>query len=265
MHVTAESSSDPVAVNCHPCGNYLHTRSLCPHKLILAVITSWSRKARRLVGMFIFAVKTLASNQLMNGQGLEIVLSTLLLIYYYMYGRQPKVILTNVLRTKLGRKYTQAQLKTGANFSDAGKLRSDQPPSSSVASVTIWQILNPTLQSLFLSKRQPKVILTNVLRTKIGRKYIDSHVIIDADLSDADKLLSGQLPSSSVASLQTCQILSSSHESTFLSERYVTHSLLSRNFCFKSFLIAGTYLVDSISSFKSKIKIKNIASFLPHS
>ncbi|XP_074011291.1 sentrin-specific protease 7 isoform X1 [Numenius arquata] len=66
---------------------------------------------------------------------------------------------------------------------------------------------------------QPKVILTNVLRTKIGRKYIDSHVIIDADLSDADKLLSGQLPSSSVASLQTCQILSSSHESTFLSER----------------------------------------------
>ncbi|NXN69868.1 SENP7 protease, partial [Himantopus himantopus] len=132
---------------------------------------------------------------------------------------QPKVILTNVLRTKIGRKYAQAQLKTGANFSDAGKLQSDQPPSSSAASLTIWQILNPTLQSLFLSKRQPKVILTNVLRTKIGRKYIDSHVIIDADLSDADKLQSGQLSSSSVASLQTCQILSSPHESSFLSER----------------------------------------------
>ncbi|NWW44757.1 SENP7 protease, partial [Pedionomus torquatus] len=132
---------------------------------------------------------------------------------------QPKVILTNVLRTKIGRKYTQAQLKTGANFSDAGKLQSDQPPSPSAASLMIWQILNPTLQSLILSKRQPKVILTNVLRTKIGRKYIDSHVIIDADLSDADKLQSGQLPSSSVASLQTCQILSSPHESTFLSER----------------------------------------------
>ncbi|NXJ61488.1 SENP7 protease, partial [Rostratula benghalensis] len=132
---------------------------------------------------------------------------------------QPKVILTNVLRTKIGRKYTQAQLKTGANFSDAGKVQSDQPPSSSAASLMIWQILNPTLQSLFLSKRQPKVILTNVLRTKIGRKYIDSHVIIDADLSDADKLQSGQLSSSSVASLQTCQILSSPHESTFLSER----------------------------------------------
>ncbi|KAM9628105.1 sentrin-specific protease 7 isoform 9-T10 [Morphnus guianensis] len=66
---------------------------------------------------------------------------------------------------------------------------------------------------------QPKVILTNVLRTKIGRKYIDSHVIIDANLSDADKLQSGQLPSSSIASLQTCQILSSPHESSFLSKR----------------------------------------------
>ncbi|KAM6439086.1 sentrin-specific protease 7 [Rhynochetos jubatus] len=132
---------------------------------------------------------------------------------------QPKVILTNVLRTKIGRKYTQVQPRTGANFSDAGKLLSDQPPSSSAASLKIWQILNPTLQTLFLSKRQPKVILTNVLRTKIGRKYIDSHVIIDANLSDADKLQSGQLPSSSVASLQTCQMLSSPHESSFLSER----------------------------------------------
>ncbi|XP_025968204.2 sentrin-specific protease 7 isoform X2 [Dromaius novaehollandiae] len=132
---------------------------------------------------------------------------------------QPKVILTNVLRTKIGRKYTQAQPKTDANFSDADKLQSDQLPSSSVASLKIWQILNPTLQSLFLSKRQPKVILTNVLRTKIGRKYINSHVIIDANLSDADKLQSGQPPSSSVASLQTCQILSPPHESSFLSKR----------------------------------------------
>ncbi|NXY31807.1 SENP7 protease, partial [Pomatorhinus ruficollis] len=132
---------------------------------------------------------------------------------------QPKVILTNVLRTKIGRKYTQAQPKTGVNFSDAGKLQSDQAPSSSAASVKIWQILNPTLQSLFLSKRQPKVILTNVLSTKIGRKYIDSHIIIDANLPAADKLQSGQLPSSAVASTQTCQILSSPHESSFLSER----------------------------------------------
>ncbi|NXY23970.1 SENP7 protease, partial [Atrichornis clamosus] len=132
---------------------------------------------------------------------------------------QPKVILTNVLRTKIGRKYTQVQPKTGVNFSDAGKLQSDQASSSSAASLKIWQILNPTLQSLFLSERQPKVILTNVLSTKVGRKYIDSHVIIDANLPAADKLQSGQLPSSAVASLQTCQILSSPHESSFLSER----------------------------------------------
>ncbi|NWX89454.1 SENP7 protease, partial [Nothoprocta pentlandii] len=66
---------------------------------------------------------------------------------------QPKVILTNVLRTKIGRKYAQVQPKTDANFSDADKLQSNQLPSSSVASLKIWQILNPTLQSLFLSKR----------------------------------------------------------------------------------------------------------------
>ncbi|XP_035170912.1 sentrin-specific protease 7 isoform X5 [Oxyura jamaicensis] len=66
---------------------------------------------------------------------------------------------------------------------------------------------------------QPQVILTNVLRTRIGRKYIDSHVIIDADLSDADKLQSGQLASTSVTNVQTCQILSFPRESSFLSER----------------------------------------------
>ncbi|NWV34307.1 SENP7 protease, partial [Grantiella picta] len=132
---------------------------------------------------------------------------------------QPKVILTNVLRMKIGRKYTQAQPKTGVNFSDAGRLQSHQAPSSSAASIKTWQILNPTLQSLFLSKRQPKVILTNVLSTKIGRKYIDSHLIKDANLPAADKLQSGQLPSSAAASLQTCQILSSPHESSFLSKR----------------------------------------------
>ncbi|NXL85358.1 SENP7 protease, partial [Alectura lathami] len=132
---------------------------------------------------------------------------------------QPKVILTNVLRTKIGRKYTQVQPKTDANFSDTGKLQSNPPPSSSVASLKIWQILNPTLQSLLLSKRQPQVILTNVLRTRIGRKYVDSDVIIDSNLSDAEKLQSGQLTSSSVASVPTCQILRSPHESSCLSER----------------------------------------------
>ncbi|KAL2311478.1 hypothetical protein Nmel_003195 [Mimus melanotis] len=66
---------------------------------------------------------------------------------------------------------------------------------------------------------QPKVVLTNILSTKIGRRYIDCHAITDANLPAADKLQSGQLPSSAVASLQTCQILSSPHENSFLSER----------------------------------------------
>ncbi|XP_008161045.2 sentrin-specific protease 7 isoform X4 [Chrysemys picta bellii] len=66
---------------------------------------------------------------------------------------------------------------------------------------------------------QPKVILKNVLRMKIGRKYIKRQLITDANLSDADKLLSGQPPSSSVANLQTCHILSPPHQSPFISKR----------------------------------------------
>ncbi|XP_026514786.1 sentrin-specific protease 7 isoform X2 [Terrapene carolina triunguis] len=132
---------------------------------------------------------------------------------------QPKVMLTNVLRTEIGRKYTQSQLITDANLSDVDKLQSDRPPSSSVASLELLQILNPPLQSLFISKRQPKVILKNVLRMKIGRKYIKRPLITDANLSDADKLLSGQPPSSSVANLQTCHILSPPHQSPFISKR----------------------------------------------
>ncbi|XP_026514788.1 sentrin-specific protease 7 isoform X4 [Terrapene carolina triunguis] len=66
---------------------------------------------------------------------------------------QPKVMLTNVLRTEIGRKYTQSQLITDANLSDVDKLQSDRPPSSSVASLELLQILNPPLQSLFISKR----------------------------------------------------------------------------------------------------------------
>ncbi|XP_038230165.1 sentrin-specific protease 7 isoform X3 [Dermochelys coriacea] len=136
---------------------------------------------------------------------------------------QPKVMLTNVLRTEIGRKYTQSHLITDANLSDVDKLQSDRPPSSSVASLEILQILNPSLQSLFISKRQPKVILKNVLRMKIGRKYIKRQLITDANLSDPDKLLSGQPPSSSVANLQTCHILSPPHQSPFISERNEWH------------------------------------------
>ncbi|XP_006130775.2 sentrin-specific protease 7 isoform X1 [Pelodiscus sinensis] len=135
---------------------------------------------------------------------------------------QPKVMLTNILRTEIGRKYTQSLLKTDANLSAVDKLQTDRPTSSSVASLEILQILSPPLQSLFISKRQPKVILKNVLRTKIGRKYIKKQLITDANLSDADKLLSGQ-PTSSIANLQTCHILSPPHQSPFISKRYEWH------------------------------------------
>lgn len=37
-----------------------------------AVITSWSSKARRLVGMFMFAVKIWTSNQSVKGHGLKV-------------------------------------------------------------------------------------------------------------------------------------------------------------------------------------------------
>uniref|UniRef100_A0A8C3FBC8 Sentrin-specific protease 7 n=1 Tax=Chrysemys picta bellii TaxID=8478 RepID=A0A8C3FBC8_CHRPI len=155
--------------------------------------------------------------------------STIFIMSYCLYGRQPKVMLTNVLRTEIGRKYTQSQLKTDANLSDVDKLQSDRPPSSSVASLEILQILNPPLQSLFISKRQPKVILKNVLRMKIGRKYIKRQLITDANLSDADKLLSGQPPSSSVANLQTCHILSPPHQSPLISKRYISAEPLEDN------------------------------------
>uniref|UniRef100_A0A8C0GAZ6 SUMO specific peptidase 7 n=1 Tax=Chelonoidis abingdonii TaxID=106734 RepID=A0A8C0GAZ6_CHEAB len=155
--------------------------------------------------------------------------STIFIMSYCLYGRQPTVMLTNVLRTEIGRKYTQSQLITDANLSDVDKLQSDRPPSSSVASLEILQILNPPLQNLFISKRQPKVILKNVLRMKIGRKYIKRQLITDANLSDADKLLSGQPPSSSVANLQTCHILSPAHQSPFISKRYVSAEPLEDN------------------------------------
>ncbi|KAL7983464.1 hypothetical protein Chor_000340 [Crotalus horridus] len=70
-----------------------------------------------------------------------------------MYGRQPKVILTNVLKTELGRKYIKTQFITDANLSHAIKLQSNQQTSSSVDTLEIWHILNPLHQSPFLSER----------------------------------------------------------------------------------------------------------------
>ncbi|XP_060626686.2 sentrin-specific protease 7 isoform X2 [Anolis sagrei] len=134
------------------------------------------------------------------------------------YG-QPKVILTNVLKTEVGRKYTETQLITDANLSHGAKLQSDQQTPSSVDTVEIWQIFSPLHESLFISKRQPKVMLTNVLRTKTGRKYMQKDLLTDANLSDANKLQSGEQASSSIASLGSCKKISS-QQRCILSKRY---------------------------------------------
>ncbi|XP_048349299.1 sentrin-specific protease 7 isoform X2 [Sphaerodactylus townsendi] len=132
---------------------------------------------------------------------------------------QPKVMLTNVLKTEVGRKYIKTHPITDANLSHVVKLQSTQQTSSSADSIEIWQILSSPHQSLFISKRQPKVTLTNVLRTRTGRKYVQTHLLADANLSDASNLQSDEEPSSSVASLESCQKISS-QQSCILSKRY---------------------------------------------
>ncbi|XP_044297531.1 sentrin-specific protease 7 isoform X3 [Varanus komodoensis] len=130
---------------------------------------------------------------------------------------QPKVILTNVLKTEIGRKYIKTQLITDDKLTHVVKLQSNQQPSSSVDTVEIWQILNPLHQSLFISKRQPKVILTNILRTKTGRKQ--EHLLTDANLSDTSMLQSDEQPTSSFASLESCS-KKSSQQCRILPKRY---------------------------------------------
>uniref|UniRef100_A0A4X2L098 Sentrin-specific protease 7 n=1 Tax=Vombatus ursinus TaxID=29139 RepID=A0A4X2L098_VOMUR len=132
--------------------------------------------------------------------------------------RQLKVMLTNVLLTDSGRKYIKTLPRTDANLCDTKKLQSDSLPSTSVDSLVIHKKLNPLHQSLYLSERQPKVILMNVLGTELGRKYIKTLPLTEANLCETDNMQSNQLPSSSVDSLETCQKLEP-HESPFLSKR----------------------------------------------
>ncbi|XP_032979863.1 sentrin-specific protease 7 isoform X4 [Rhinolophus ferrumequinum] len=67
-------------------------------------------------------------------------------------------------------------------------------------------------------ERIPRVILTNVLGTELGRKYIKTSPVTEASLGDTDNLQSEQLSSSSDGSLESCQNLNP-HKSSFLSER----------------------------------------------
>ncbi|KAM8770670.1 sentrin-specific protease 7 isoform 3-T3 [Rhynchonycteris naso] len=67
-------------------------------------------------------------------------------------------------------------------------------------------------------ERIPRVILTNVLGTELGRKYIKTSPVTEATLGDTDNLQSEQLSSSSDGSLESCQNLNP-HKSFFLPER----------------------------------------------
>ncbi|XP_054570025.1 sentrin-specific protease 7 [Eptesicus fuscus] len=132
--------------------------------------------------------------------------------------RQLKVMLTNVLWTELGRKFRKILPRNDANLCDANKVQSDSLPSTSVDSLETCQKLEPLHQSLKLSERIPRVILTNVLGTDLGRKYIKISPVTEATLGDTDNLQSEQLSSSSDDSLESCQNLNP-HKSFFLNER----------------------------------------------
>uniref|UniRef100_A0A8D1ZZ38 Ubiquitin-like protease family profile domain-containing protein n=1 Tax=Sus scrofa TaxID=9823 RepID=A0A8D1ZZ38_PIG len=67
-------------------------------------------------------------------------------------------------------------------------------------------------------ERIPRIILTNVLGTELGRKYIKTSSLTEASLGDTDNLQSEQLSSSSDGSIESCQNLNP-HKSSFLSER----------------------------------------------
>ncbi|XP_045439994.1 sentrin-specific protease 7 isoform X10 [Pipistrellus kuhlii] len=127
-------------------------------------------------------------------------------------------MLTNVLWTELGRKFRKILPRNDANLCDANKVQSDSLPSTSVDSLETCQKLEPLHQSLKLSERIPRVILTNVLGTDLGRKYIKTSPVTEATLGDTDNLQSEQLSSSSDDSLESCQNLNP-HKSFFLNER----------------------------------------------
>ncbi|XP_058411687.1 sentrin-specific protease 7 isoform X2 [Diceros bicornis minor] len=132
--------------------------------------------------------------------------------------RQLKVMLTNVLWTDLGRKFRKTLPRNDANLCDAKRVQSDSLPSTSVDSLETCQKLEPLHQSLNFSERIPRVILTNVLGTELGRKYIKTSSVTEASLGDTDNMQSEQLSSSSDGILESCQNLNP-HKSSFLSER----------------------------------------------
>ncbi|CAH6792415.1 sentrin-specific protease 7 [Phodopus roborovskii] len=131
--------------------------------------------------------------------------------------RHLRVMLTNVLWTDLGRKFRKTLPRNDANLCDTSKVQSDSLPSTSVDSIETCQKLDPLHQSLNLSERIPRVILTDILRTELGRKYLKIPPITEASLSGTANPKSEQLSSSSDGSLESCQNVN--HHKSFLSKR----------------------------------------------
>lgn len=75
------------------------------------------------------------------------------LLIIYVYNRQLKVMLTNVLWTDLGRKFRNSLPRNDPNLCDASKVQSDSLPSTSVDSVETCQKLELLHQRLKLSER----------------------------------------------------------------------------------------------------------------
>ncbi|NP_001003972.1 sentrin-specific protease 7 isoform X10 [Mus musculus] len=131
--------------------------------------------------------------------------------------RHLRVMLTNVLWTDLGREFRKTLPRKDANLCAPSKVQSDSLPSTSVDSIETCQRLDPLHQSLNLSERTPRVILTDIRQTELGRKYLKIPPVTEASLSDTANLKSEQLSSSSDGSLESCQ--SVNHHKSFLSER----------------------------------------------
>uniref|UniRef100_A0A8C5LAG7 SUMO1/sentrin specific peptidase 7 n=1 Tax=Jaculus jaculus TaxID=51337 RepID=A0A8C5LAG7_JACJA len=136
----------------------------------------------------------------------------------YVYNRHLKVMLTNVLWTDLGRKFKKTLPRNDANLCDTNKVQSDSLPSTSVDSIEACHNLDPPHQSVNLSERIPRVILTNVLGTELGRKYIKSPPVSEATWCDPDNLQLEPLCSSPNGSLKSCQN-ANPHKRCFLPER----------------------------------------------
>ncbi|KAB0343526.1 hypothetical protein FD754_020452 [Muntiacus muntjak] len=178
---------------------------------------------------------------------------------YLLISMQLRVMLTNVLWTDLGRKFRKTLPRNDANLCDANKVQSDSLPSTSVDSLETCHKLEPLHQSLNLSERIPRVILTNVLGTKLGRKYITTSSVTEANLGDTDNLQSEQLPSSSDGSLDSCQNLNP-HKSFFLSERSSQSSKTDNNYAKQTSYTKEKQRDDDGISFMSDTQPKDLSS-----